>query len=255
MSFSIVGTMNGWLSPALPELLSEQNTPLTTGPLTNEQLSWIGSINALSGIFGTFSLGCVTAYWGCKRAALLLSITCFAFWTLIFFGDSYYHVLIARFCMGTTGGGVQTTIILYISEISNNEYEDRRFSWTNALNFRLILYLQNSRKAQQYFVSFKEYRDSTRIYSGVNPPVQNGSMCVYCFSDRICNLVCTSSEHTILLFAKETIPESWKFVKVLQRLSKGEHWRCCCTASRVSENQSNCKWAKNWWKNHIERYL
>lgn len=117
------GSMNGWLSPALPQLLSE-DTPLETGPLTSEQLSWVGSINALSGIFGTFVFGIVTAYLGCKRAMILLSIPCFTFWTLIYVGNTYYHVLIARFFMGTTGGGIQTTVILYISEISNNEYDD-----------------------------------------------------------------------------------------------------------------------------------
>lgn len=108
--------MNGWLSPALPELLSE-STPLTTGPLTNEQLSWIGSINALSGIFGTFFFGCVTACFGCKRAAILLSTTCFTFWTLIYMGNTYYHVLIARFFMGTTGGKINIYFVLGIRSL------------------------------------------------------------------------------------------------------------------------------------------
>lgn len=36
----------GWIAPATPLLLSHE-TPLETGPMTNEQLSWIGSINAI----------------------------------------------------------------------------------------------------------------------------------------------------------------------------------------------------------------
>lgn len=96
------GGMNGWLSPALPVLLSEE-TPLKSGPLTNEELSWIGSINAFAGIPGTFTFGLLTAWLGCKRAMLLLTIPAVSFWCLIYFGNTYYHLLIARFCQGCTG--------------------------------------------------------------------------------------------------------------------------------------------------------
>lgn len=41
------GAMDAWFSPALPVLLSE-NSPLGA-PLTNEQVSWIGSLNSFSG--------------------------------------------------------------------------------------------------------------------------------------------------------------------------------------------------------------
>lgn len=114
------GSMNGWVAPALPVLLSN-NTPLTTGPLTNEQLSWIGSINAIGAIVGTFIFGSITMHLGCKRAMLLLTLPSILFWVLIYIGDTYYHILIARFANGWTGGGIQTTIILYIAEIANNK--------------------------------------------------------------------------------------------------------------------------------------
>lgn len=112
--------MNGWLSPSLPILLSE-NTPLKTGPLTNEQLSWIGSISVLAGIFGTFIFGFIITFIGCKRAMLLLSIPCLAFWILVYAGDTYYHILIARFAQGVTDGGIQSSIVLYISDIADNK--------------------------------------------------------------------------------------------------------------------------------------
>lgn len=40
------GNTNGWPSPALP-VLSSEKSPLVTGPLTIEELSWIGSINCI----------------------------------------------------------------------------------------------------------------------------------------------------------------------------------------------------------------
>lgn len=116
--------MNGWIAPATPILLSEQ-TPLKSGPLSNDELSWIGSITALGGIIGNFTFGFITVVLGCKRAMLFLALPSIIFWVLIYFGDTYYHILIARLCNGWSGGGVQTTIILYISDISNDDIRGR----------------------------------------------------------------------------------------------------------------------------------
>ncbi|XP_055295469.1 facilitated trehalose transporter Tret1-like [Sitodiplosis mosellana] len=123
------GLLLGWLSPSLPKLLSE-STPLKTGPLTNEQLSWIGSINSIGAICGTFSTGLLTTFIGCKRAMLLLSVPSILFWALILIGDTYYHVLVARIFTGWTGGGIQTTLILFTSEIANNNVRGRLGCYT-----------------------------------------------------------------------------------------------------------------------------
>lgn len=139
--------MNGWVAVGL-HMLSSENTPLTTGPLTNEQLSWIGSVNALGAILGTFVFAFITMRFECKNAMLFISLPCILFWILIYFGDTYFYILFARFCtgeysqwmlweqcllwrillshmfrfIGWCGGGVQTTIILYIAEISNDKW-------------------------------------------------------------------------------------------------------------------------------------
>lgn len=114
------GVMNGWMAPATIVLLSDES-PLKTGPLTNEQLSWVGSLSAFGGIIGTFSFGFIITYFGCKRAMVFLTLPSVVFWVLIYFGNSYYHLVIARLCQGWTGGGIQSTAILFISEIANNE--------------------------------------------------------------------------------------------------------------------------------------
>lgn len=96
-------------------------TPLKTGPLTNDQLSWIGSINSIGAILSSLTFGIITLYLGAKRTILFLAVPSIAFYMLVFFGDTYYHLLIARFCVGWSGGGIQTTLILYIAEIANNK--------------------------------------------------------------------------------------------------------------------------------------
>lgn len=118
--------MIGWIAPATPILLSDE-TPLKTGPLTNEQLSWIGSINAIGAILSTFTFGFVTLMLGCKRAIIFLTVPSIVFYVLIFVGDTYYYILIARFFTGWSGGGIQTTLILYIAEIANNKLVAERF--------------------------------------------------------------------------------------------------------------------------------
>lgn len=115
------GCMLGWSSPAFPQLLSI-DTPLTSGPLTNNQMSWIGSINAVGGIMGNMLSCYMISLLGAKRAALSLAIPSAAFLLLIYFGETSVHVLVARLFGGIAGGGVDCTVCLFVSEIANDEY-------------------------------------------------------------------------------------------------------------------------------------
>lgn len=114
------GTIAGWIAPVLPLLLSEKS-PLTSGPLTTVQLSWIGSIPSISAIIGSFFFGYLTSILGCKRTMILIAFPSILFWFLVYFGNTYYTLFIARFAMGLSMGGIQTIAILYVSEIANNE--------------------------------------------------------------------------------------------------------------------------------------
>lgn len=59
---------------------------------------------------------------------------------LIYFGDSYYYILASRVCTGLTAGGVQSTIILYISEISSNHIRGRLASFSQlSRNFGVLI--------------------------------------------------------------------------------------------------------------------
>lgn len=106
--------------PALRILLSD-STPLKTGPMTNEELSWIGSVSCIGSICGALICGVLSALLGSKRAMAFLALPAITFWLLIHFGDTLYHIFIARFAAGLAGGGFQSILVLYVSEISNDK--------------------------------------------------------------------------------------------------------------------------------------
>lgn len=76
-------------------------------------------------MLGSVSLGYFISLLGSKRAMLSLALPCVVFWLLVYFGSSYYHILVARLFSGYAGGGIQTSLILFNSEISNDDVRGR----------------------------------------------------------------------------------------------------------------------------------
>lgn len=60
------GCMVGWLTPVLP-LLKSDNTPLTTGPLSLEDVSWMASIAPIGSVFSALIFRWITTRIGSKR--------------------------------------------------------------------------------------------------------------------------------------------------------------------------------------------
>lgn len=121
MSF---GTMIGSFATTAPLLLSN-GTPLKSGPLTNEQLSNIGSINAISSIASSIAFGFIAKVIGCKRAILFLTVPSIIFYVLIYIGDTHIQLICARLFAGICGGGIQTLLILYVAEIADDSIRGR----------------------------------------------------------------------------------------------------------------------------------
>lgn len=99
----LTGCAVGWLSPFLPYLKSS-DSHLTTGAITSEDASWIGSLLAVGGFVGTIAFGQITEKFGKKVALFLLVIPHLSFWCLVFFSTHVYHLYLARFIAGITGG-------------------------------------------------------------------------------------------------------------------------------------------------------
>ncbi|XP_055304280.1 facilitated trehalose transporter Tret1-like, partial [Sitodiplosis mosellana] len=133
------GAVNGWVSPALSVLASDKS-PLISGALTTDEISWIGSINVLGAMMGTLSLGYFISLMGSKRAILLLTIPIIVFWLLVYFGNHYYYLLLGRVFAGIGGGGVLTALILYVSEISDDNIRGRLISSIHFIrNFGILV--------------------------------------------------------------------------------------------------------------------
>lgn len=62
----------GWLSPAL-STLNSQHTPLQSGPLTIDQLSWLGGVISIGALVGNFLFTIVGTYLGQKMSMFLLA--------------------------------------------------------------------------------------------------------------------------------------------------------------------------------------
>lgn len=118
------GTAARWVSPFLPYLNSHK-THLTSGKVSAEDISWIGSLLCVGGFIGTILFVMITEKFGMKNALFLLVIPHLCFWSLVYFSTHVYHLFLARTLAGVTGGGVLRTISLYIAEISENEIKGR----------------------------------------------------------------------------------------------------------------------------------
>ena len=68
------GNSAGWTSSNYLLLNSEENTPLECGPLSTEQLSWIGALLGVGGLVGSLFFGWLADTIGRKYCLCLISI-------------------------------------------------------------------------------------------------------------------------------------------------------------------------------------
>lgn len=168
----------GWFSPALPLLLSP-DTPLLSGPLRTDQLSWAGSITAISAALGSLLFGYWTVKVGTKRTMLILSIpqivrlhsttcrTCFNWnhlqisWALLIFGPAAEYIVASRFLTGLVGGGAQTCTALYFAEISDDNIRGKLSTFYSLL--------RNSGVLLAYVLGiYLNYIQASMVYIGIS---------------------------------------------------------------------------------------
>lgn len=136
-----------WISVALP-LLQSDKSPLLTGAMDVNEVSWIGSVLAIGCIVGNISFAYSMTIIGSKNAVLSLSIPQMvslnkfsnnslcsfvssivsyiiilskASWLFMMFGTCPLHLGISRFLSGIVIGGAQVSSSLYTAEIADSE--------------------------------------------------------------------------------------------------------------------------------------
>lgn len=115
-----VGTMIGWLSPSIPQFQSD-NSPVGKEPMTDEAASWLTGITCITAAFVSLMVGTLAERYGRKVAGCLMGIPLCATWLCTIFATEHWHLFIARFFSGMSGGMALFLIPLYVSEIACDE--------------------------------------------------------------------------------------------------------------------------------------
>lgn len=63
-------------------------------------------------LMGSLSFNFIINLMGSKRATLFAAFPIMIFWFLVYFGNVFYLLLVARFIAGWAGGGIQSSVIL-----------------------------------------------------------------------------------------------------------------------------------------------
>ncbi|KAJ6649968.1 Facilitated trehalose transporter Tret1, partial [Pseudolycoriella hygida] len=110
----------GWLSSAIPTLRSD-STPLKSGPLTLEQISWLGGSFPLGALFGDLLFSLLLNFMGRKTSLMVMALPNLIFWFAALLSTSYTELVIGRFIGGLSGGGILVVMPLFIAEIANKK--------------------------------------------------------------------------------------------------------------------------------------
>ncbi|XP_065084152.1 facilitated trehalose transporter Tret1-like isoform X2 [Ochlerotatus camptorhynchus] len=132
------GVTVGWTAPIIP-LLQSTDTPFPAGPITVEQVSWVGSAFSIGGMSGTILYALIHTYFGKKTGLLMLAFPHLILWCLLWVGDSVYYIYAARYLGGLTGGGLFAIVPLYVADIADRTIRGSLGSLTILhINFGLL---------------------------------------------------------------------------------------------------------------------
>lgn len=110
----------GWTSPMQP-LLTSDHSPIGTEPMTMDTIAWLGSINYLGSIVGSFLWGPAADQLGRKRASSLVAIPYIFSWLLVLTARSTTWLLVARLVVGIGNSGSTVNVPVFIAEIAQDD--------------------------------------------------------------------------------------------------------------------------------------
>uniref|UniRef100_A0A8D8Z2U3 Facilitated trehalose transporter Tret1 n=1 Tax=Cacopsylla melanoneura TaxID=428564 RepID=A0A8D8Z2U3_9HEMI len=114
------GNVNGWPSPAQSKLQSP-NPPIGDRPLTDEEISWLGSIVFMGGVIGALIWSQVADRLGRKAAGYMTALPFVLSWAMMIFATNYWSLFIARFLIGIGTTGVLINVPLIVSEMADKD--------------------------------------------------------------------------------------------------------------------------------------
>ncbi|GAB0091269.1 hypothetical protein DMENIID0001_060880 [Sergentomyia squamirostris] len=115
----VYGIVVGWPAPTMP-ILASADSPLPSGPLTQNEVSLVNSIMALGGMTGALIFGWVADRFGRKWPLIVGTIPQMIAFILIATADNVNFLLASRFLSGVAGGALFVLAPIYVTEISEN---------------------------------------------------------------------------------------------------------------------------------------
>lgn len=110
-----------WSSPMLSKLQSnDSNINPLEYPITEDESSWIGSINSLGSIAGLLPSSILPNIIGRKPTLLMIGLPHILAFILLAFAKTVSHIYIARFLNGFSICSCYIVLPMYIAEISEN---------------------------------------------------------------------------------------------------------------------------------------
>lgn len=112
------GAICGWPSVTFPILQSADQTPLDVGPLSTEQISWVGALLCPGGLLGTLVYGWMMDKIGRKMSICSTAIPQIISWMLIIYAKNEMYLYAARLIGGFVGGGLFVVVPAFLAEIA-----------------------------------------------------------------------------------------------------------------------------------------
>lgn len=117
----IEGISISWTSPYIPLLMSE-DTPLKSGPMTEDQVSWIAAYSNVGGIVSTIFSGWLLNTLGRKTTLILAAVPFAIGWTFILFATTGTLLAVGRILCGLSGSAVFMAVPVFVAEISDDTH-------------------------------------------------------------------------------------------------------------------------------------
>lgn len=131
------GLQAGWISP-MTKVLQSEDSP--TGPLTDTELSWVGSILPLTATFCVALYAYIADAYGRKFGVIAIAAPQAICWAIKLTATNPTTLIIARVMAGIPAGGCFNLVPMYVKEISQDDIRGSVVSMSLLMqNFGLLI--------------------------------------------------------------------------------------------------------------------